>query len=50
MQLDPEHMVYLDASKFDDSRTLEGDSSVARRLAGQFASAVQTLFSLLVSL
>ena len=50
VQLDPEHMVYLDASKFDDSRTLEGDSSVARRLAGQFASAVQTLFSLLVSL
>jgi hypothetical protein len=50
VELDPEHKVYLDASKFDDSRTLEGDGSVARRIAGQFASALQTLFSLLVSL
>ena len=50
VQLDPDHKVYLDASKFDDSRTLEGNGSVARRLSGQFASALQTLFSLLVSL
>jgi hypothetical protein len=50
VELDPEHKVYLDASKFDDSRTLEGDGSVARRIAGQFASALQTLLSLLVSL
>jgi hypothetical protein len=43
-------MHYLDASKIDDSRTLEGDSSVARRIGGQFGSALQTLFSFLVSL
>jgi hypothetical protein len=50
VELDPEGMHYLDASKLDDSRTLEGDSSVARRIGGQFGSALQTLFSFLVSL
>jgi hypothetical protein len=50
VELDPGHKVYLDASKFDDSRTLEGNGSVARRISGQFASALQTLFSFLVSL
>ncbi|MFC7302060.1 M1 family metallopeptidase [Cognatiluteimonas weifangensis] len=50
VQLDPQHKVYLDASKFDDARTLENDGSVAQRLTGQFASALQTLFSFLVSL
>jgi hypothetical protein len=50
VELDPEHKLYLDASKIDDSRTLEGNGSVARRISGQFASALQTLFSFLVSL
>ena len=50
VQLDPEGRHYLDASKIDDSRTLEGDASVARRLGGQFGAALQTLFSFLVSL
>jgi hypothetical protein len=50
VELDPERKLYLDASKFDDSRTLEGNGSVARRISGQFASALQTLFSFLVSL
>jgi hypothetical protein len=48
--LDPEGKHYLDATRIDNSRTLESDGSVARRLGSQFATALQTLFSMLVSL
>ena len=50
VELDPEGMHYLDATRIDNSRTLERDGSVARRLASQVGTALQTLFSLLVSL
>ncbi|MEO5566409.1 MAG: M1 family aminopeptidase, partial [Luteimonas sp.] len=50
VELDPKGMHYLDASKLDDSRTLKGDASVARRVGGQFGSAIQTFFSFLVGL
>ncbi len=50
VQLDPEGKHYLDAAKLDDARALESDNSVAKRIGGQFATAVQTLFSFLVSL
>jgi hypothetical protein len=43
-------MHYLDADQVDNSRTLEENGSVARRLAGQFGSAFQTLLAFLVSL
>ena len=50
VQLDPHGKHYLDATRIDNSRTLEGDGSVARRIGSQFASALQTLFSFMVSL
>ena len=50
VQLDPHGKHYLDATRIDNSRTLEGDGSVARRIGNQFASALQTLFSFMVSL
>ena len=50
VELDPRGAINLDADKLDDSRTLEPDGSVARRLSGQAASLLQTLYSLLVSL
>jgi hypothetical protein len=50
VELDPDGMHYLDADQLDNTRTLDGDSSVARRLTGQFASAFQTLLAFLVSL
>lgn len=49
-QLDPEHKHFLDSSKLDDSRTLESDSSVATRLANQFATLLQAFFAFMVSL
>jgi len=49
-ELDPQGAINLDADKLDDSRTLEPDASVARRLSGQATSLLQTLYSLLVSL
>jgi len=49
-QLDPDHRIYLDTNKLDDSRTLESDRSAARRWGSDVAALVQTLFSLLVSL
>jgi hypothetical protein len=50
VELDPQGMHYLDADQLDNSRTIDGDGSVARRLAGQFGSALQSLLALLVSL
>jgi hypothetical protein len=50
VQLDPDGKHYLDATRADNSRTLEGNGSVARRLATQFETALQTVFSALVSL
>lgn len=50
VELDPEHKSYLDASKLDDSRTLESNHAVERRVASQFLAALQTFFSILVSL
>ena len=50
VELDPGNMHYLDADQVDNSRTLEENGSVARRLAGQFGAAFQTLLAFLVSL
>jgi len=50
VQLDPEGRHYLDATRIDNSRTLEADSPAPRRLATQFGAALQAFFSLLVSL
>ena len=50
VELDPEGMHYLDADQLDNSRTLEANDAVARRLTGQFGAAFQTLIAFLVSL
>lgn len=49
-QLDPQKLHYLDASKLDDSRTLEGDGTAARRWSADFAALFQALQTFLVSL
>ena len=50
VELDPEGMHNLDADQLDNSRTIEGNDAVARRLTGQFGAAFQTLLAFLVSL
>ena len=50
VELDPDGMHYLDADQLDNSRTLDGDKSVARRLTAQVGTALQTLLAFLVSL
>ena len=50
VELDPDGMHYLDATRIDNSRTLERDNAVANRLGGQFGTLLQTLLTLLVSL
>ncbi|MEO6365154.1 MAG: hypothetical protein ABIO38_03780 [Luteimonas sp.] len=49
-QLDPDHRIYLDTSKLDDSRTLKSNRSAARRWGSDVAALAQTLFSLLAGL
>ncbi|MDQ1815306.1 M1 family metallopeptidase [Massilia sp. CCM 9210] len=48
-ELDPSRLHYLDASKLDDSRTLEADGSAARRWAGDLAAMFSILFSLIAT-
>lgn len=50
VQLDPQKLHYLDASKLDDSRTLEADGRAARRWSADFAALFQALQTFLVSL
>ena len=50
VQMDPQKLHYLDASKLDDSRTLESDGSAARRWSADFAALFQALQTFLVSL
>jgi hypothetical protein len=47
VELDPEGRHYLDATRIDNSRVLEPDDTVARRLTSQFGTALQTVFSFL---
>ena len=49
-RLDPQKLHYLDASKLDDSRTLESDGGAARRWSADFAALFQALQTFLVSL
>jgi len=49
-QLDPDKLHYLDASKLDDSRTLEGDGTAARRWSADFAALFQAVQAFVVSL
>lgn len=49
-QLDPKQLHYLDASKLDDSRVLEGDGTAARRWSADFAALFQAVQAFLVSL
>jgi hypothetical protein len=48
-ELDPQRIHYLDASKLDDSRTLEADRSASTRWASDFAAFVQLLLSLIAT-
>ena len=50
VELDPEGRHYLDATRIDNSRSLERDTSVASRITSQLGTVLQTLFSVLVSL
>jgi hypothetical protein len=49
-QLDPDKLHYLDASKLDDSRTLESDGTAARRWSADFAALFQAVQAFVVSL
>ena len=46
-QLDPDDLIRTDASELNDSRTVDPDSSAARRWFGDFTSFLQALFALL---
>jgi len=46
-QLDPDDLIRTDASELNDSRTVDPDSSAARRWFGDFTSFLQSLFALL---
>jgi hypothetical protein len=48
-ELDPKRIHYLDASKLDDSRTMEADGSASRRWASDFAAFVQLIFSMIAT-
>jgi hypothetical protein len=48
-ELDPQRLYYLDASKLDDSRTMEADGSAARRWASDVAAFFQLIFSLIAT-
>ena len=48
-QLDPDKMVYLDANKLDDGRTLKADASATRSFGGVLLALLQSFFALLVS-
>jgi hypothetical protein len=48
-EIDPQRAHYLDASKLDDSRTLESDGSASRRWSSDFAALVQLLLSLIAT-
>jgi hypothetical protein len=48
-ELDPQRRHYLDASKLDDSRSLEPDASASRRWGMDFAAIVQYLLSLIAT-
>jgi hypothetical protein len=50
VELDPDGMHFLDADQLDNSRTIDGNSAVARRMTSQFGTALQTLLAFLVSL
>jgi hypothetical protein len=48
-ELDPKRAHYLDASKLDDSRTLDADGSASRRWSSEFAALVQLLLALIAT-
>jgi hypothetical protein len=48
-ELDPRRMHYLDASKLDDSRTIEENSSASRRWTSDFAAFAQLILSLIAT-
>lgn len=48
-ELDPQHAHWLDASKIDDSRTLQAERSLSRLWGGQWAALVQLLVSWVAS-
>lgn len=48
-ELDPKRIHSLDASKLDDSRTMEADGSASRRWSSDFAAFVQLILSLIAT-
>jgi aminopeptidase N len=48
-ELDPQRTHYLDASKLDDSRSIEPDARAKRRWGLDFSAVIETLFSLIAS-
>lgn len=49
-ELDPEHLVYLDADKLNDSRTLKANHAPANRWGADVAALVQGFYAFLVTL
>jgi hypothetical protein len=49
-QIDPQQRAYLDASKLDDGRRIEGDGSAARRWSADVVALFQALQNVLVNL
>ena len=48
-ELDPDHLVWMDANKLNDSRMLEAQPAASRRWFGDFAALLQSFFALLAT-
>ena len=48
-ELDPDHLVWMDANKLNDGRTLEAQPAASRRWFGDFAALLQSFFALLAT-
>ncbi len=49
-EIDPDHEIYLDTNKFNDSRTLEPNHGASLRLIGDFSAWLQTIYALIATL
>ena len=48
-ELDPDHLLWMDANKLNDSRTLEAQPAASRRWFGDFAALLQSFLALLAT-
>jgi len=49
-ELDPEHRIYLDANKLNDSRTVKADHAASNRWGSDFAALLQGIYTVLGTL